>query len=88
VSNLYKAIPDRNVFKLTEPPQVQPPSNPPPVLPKITLTGITTILGRKLAVLRVQLPPLGGQPAKEESYMLAEGQRDGNIEVLQIDSDR
>jgi len=83
-SDLYKAIPDRNVFKLTELPQVRPPSNPPPALPKITLTGITTILGRKLAVLRVQLLPLGGQPGKEESYMLAEGQRDGNIEVLQI----
>ena len=84
----YKAIPERNVFKLREAPPMQVPSNPPPALPRITLTGITTILGRKIAVLRVQLLSQGGQPGKEESYMLTEGQRDGTIEVLQIDENK
>jgi hypothetical protein len=53
---------------------------------KLTLTGITTSLGKKQALLSAQVPPLGpAQPAKQESYILAEGQRDGDIEVVSID---
>ena len=48
------------------------------------LTGITTILGNKRALLKVQFPPKPPQPAKEQSYILTEGQRDGSIEVLEI----
>jgi hypothetical protein len=81
--NPYHQICERNVFglKAPQPAHLEPPSAP---LPKITLTGITTILGSKRALLKVQFPPKPPQPAKEQSYILTEGQRDGSIEVLEI----
>lgn len=82
----YDTIPQRNVFGLK--PQEQPPSasQPPSQLPKVTVTGITTILGNKLALLKTQ--PSGakpGQSSEEQSMILTEGQREGPIEVLNID---
>ncbi len=84
----YKAITDRNVFGLKPPP---PPPDPtaeanktPP--PKITLTGITTIFGNKQALMKT--PPGAvkpGEQPREQSYILAEGQREGDMEVIQID---
>ena len=83
--NPYVKIVDRNVFGLKPP--APPPSpeslRPPP--PKITLTGITTIGGVKRVLMRVPLPARPPEPAKEESFMMTEGQRDGEIEVLEID---
>jgi hypothetical protein len=81
----YQSIPDRNLFGLHAP---QLPTNEPPALqlPKILLTGITTILGDKRALMRAL--PSGGKPGdtgKEQSLILGEGQREGNIEVLAID---
>src|SRR6185436_5810795 len=49
-------------------------------LPPITLTGITTILGNNRVLMNVQVP--GKAP---QSFILTEGQRDGDIEVLEID---
>jgi hypothetical protein len=85
--NPYAKIPERNIFGLREvPPAVQPTTNEPaPALPKLYLTGITTILGNKRAFLTVQYPTKPGQPAKEEPLTLSEGQRDGAIEVLTVD---
>lgn len=61
-------------------------SKPPvPPLTQITLTGITTIIGKKLVLLKLQSPAKPFQPQKEESCILSEGQKDGAIEVLQID---
>jgi hypothetical protein len=81
----YQSIVDRNVFGLKPPPPPPDPeaSKPPP--PKLILTGITTIFGNKRALMKTTLPAKAPEPAKEQSYMLAEGQRDGDIEVLQID---
>jgi hypothetical protein len=81
--NPYHQIAERNVFGL-RPPQPSRVEPPPAPLPKIVLTGITTILGNKRALLKVQFPAQTRQPAKEESCSLAEGQRDGPIEVLEI----
>ena len=81
----YQSFVERNVFGLKPPP---PPAKPPEVpvnVPKITLTGITTILGSKQAMMLVPVPAKPPVPAKEESYILKEGQRDGDIEVLAID---
>ncbi len=87
--NPYKAIVDRNVFGLKPPPPPVDPNleaaakNPPP---KITLTGITTILGNKRALMKT--PPAAvkpGEQPREQSYILSEGQRDGDMEVVQID---
>lgn len=83
----YQSIIDRNLFALKPPP---PPPDPeatkaPPV--KITLTGITTILGNKRALMKSPAPPgKPGEPAKPElSYILTVGQREGDVEVLDID---
>jgi hypothetical protein len=86
--NPYKTIVDRNVFGLKPPPPSGPaegtePKTPPP---KITLTGITTILGNKRALMKT--PPAAvkpGEQPREQSYILSEGQRDGELEVVQID---
>src|SRR5438445_13350489 len=86
-SNPYRGIVDRNVFGLKDPPP-PPPPNPDagkPPTPPITLTGITTVLGNKRAFLTLQLPAKQPEPAKTPSLMLTEGQRDGEVEVLEID---
>jgi hypothetical protein len=86
VANPYTGIVDRNVFSLRPPPPVDNTPQPPPTPPvKLTLTGITTILGNKRALLKAQLPARPGEPAKDESYMLTEGQRADGIEVVTID---
>ena len=84
-ANPYQGIVDRNVFGLkSPPPPPQPEDNKPPP-PKITLTGITTIFGNKRALMTVQMPARPPEPAKNQSFILSEGQRDGEIEVLEID---
>lgn len=80
----YQGIVERNVFNLHAPP---PPINPEDLVkhtppPKITFTGITTILGRKLAFLTIPGPKPGAPP---DSMALAEGQAQNDVEVKQID---
>src|SRR5712672_2791171 len=74
-SNPYQSIVDRNVFGLRPPPP--PPSNEPvrPPPPAVALTGITTILGKKLVFMNVQVPPKPGEQAKggPQSFMLGIG---------------
>jgi hypothetical protein len=83
-ADYYHQIPARNLFGLHEPPQVQPEIVK-PQLPKIILNGITT-MGSKLVFLKVQFPPKPGeQQLTEQSFMLTEGQREGGIEILEID---
>lgn len=87
-ANPYQGIVDRNVFGLTAPPPPPAPVDTKPPPAKITLTGITTIFGNKRALLKAPVPAKPGppvEPAHDQTYMLAEGQRDGDIEVLEID---
>jgi hypothetical protein len=86
-SNPYQGIVERNVFALKPPPPPPDPESTKPPTPKFSLTGITTILTKKLALFKSDpIPAKGAQPAtKEESYMLAERQRQGDVEVLSID---
>ena len=86
-ANPYQGIAERNLFALKPPPPAVPAEPPPAPAPKITLTGITTILGNKRALMKVQEPAKPPQPARELSYILTEGQRDGDIEVLEIDEE-
>jgi hypothetical protein len=83
----YQGIVARNVFDVHPPvphdPALDRPPAPPP--PNIRLQGITDILHRKQVIFKVQLPPKPPAPAKEESYIMTEGQREGEIEVLEID---
>jgi len=82
-SSRYDLIPRRNVFKLKEPPQPEPvaPTNPP--LAKVNLVGISS-MNRKLAFLKLAGASKPGNASVEQSLMLGEGQRDGDIEVLEI----
>jgi hypothetical protein len=82
----YEAIVERNVFGLRPPPPPPDPEANKPPPPKIMLQGITTILGNKRALLKMQMPPKPGeQPKGEQSFILAEGEREGDVEVLEID---
>src|SRR3974390_2908836 len=83
--NPYSGIVVRNVFNLRPPPRPEDNLPPPQAPPKITLTGITDILGNKRALMKTQMVLAPGKPATEQSLILAEGQRDGEIEVLSID---
>jgi hypothetical protein len=83
----FQTIPQRNVFGLKEPEKMVI-TNPPRQQPKILLTGITTILGNKRALLKILPAALAGKAAdasKEISLILTEGQREADVEVLQID---
>src|SRR5262245_12425017 len=80
-ANPYQGIVDRNVFGLKPPPPISDTTTPPVKdPPPITLTGMTTILSTKRVLLNVQSP---GKPV--QSFILAAGQREGDIEVLEID---
>ena len=77
----YQPIVERNVFGLKPPTRVEPLK--PPAL-QVRLQGITTILGYELVILKFEAPP---RPSKgEQSFVLAKGQRAGDIEVLDIDA--
>lgn len=80
--NPYGRIVERNVFGLNPVPIApeQPPGDPPP---KITLSGIMSILGQWQALFKVAtVKP--GQPAKDVFYTLSEGQSQDDIEVTHI----
>lgn len=84
-NNPYGPIVARNIFRLN-PPQsaadAAADANPPP---KITPTGIMTIFGTRQALFTVDGVSKPGQPGKNESYILSQGQRQDDIEVTRID---
>jgi hypothetical protein len=82
----YSTIVERNMFGLVPipPPDVGPPPTPVDPPPKITFNGIMTIFGRDQALFKVVNKPKAGQPAKEDAYVLAEGERQDDIEVVKI----
>src|SRR5512142_2768606 len=84
--NPYQSIVIRNVFGLKPPPPPPDPEANKPPPPKIFLTGITTLQGIKRALLKTTPPPKPGEPAREQSLTLKEGEREGEIEVLEIDA--
>ncbi len=83
----YQPIIDRNIFALKPPPPPPDPASEKPPPPKITLTGIATILGKKLALMKTPPEPVKqGESSKgEHFYTLTEGQRDGELQVVKID---
>ena len=85
--NPYSAISGRNTFAL-KPPAVAPPTNvlPPTPAPNVSLQGISTILGRAQALLKVKIAPKPPEAAKEMSLVMDIGQREGDVEVLAIDA--
>src|SRR3989442_1543985 len=90
--NPYNVIVERNVFGLKPPPSNDPTPPPPPPATQVKLLGITTVVSPKRAILQWRDPgqaPVPGKPAaqpgKEQSYIMTEGQREGIIELLEID---
>ena len=81
----YQRIAERNMFDLRLVTEPQPPPPPPMPMPSIWLNGITDILGKKQVLMKVRFPPKPSAPPVEESYILTEGQREGDIEILAID---
>jgi hypothetical protein len=79
----YDAIGKNNVFKLKEPAPPAETPTPQPPLPKIFLSGITTMMNQKYAFLKAPAAP--GDKSGEQSLMLREGQKEGSIEILEID---
>ena len=83
-NNPYAPIVVRNVFGLN-PPQPVDTNATQADLPKITPNGIMSIFGQLQVLFKVGGTAKPGQPAKDESYILSEGQRQDEIEVIQID---
>lgn len=80
----YVPIVNRNVFDIHPPPPPDPNQDVPPP-PKITPDGIMSVFGRVQVLYKVAIPPKPGQSAKEQSYILGEGQAEDDIEVTKID---
>src|ERR1035437_4229559 len=84
----YAAMVARNIFNLVPiPPNTAPEAPPTDPPPKITLNGIMSIFGKWEALFKVAAgkPKPGQPPAKEEAYVLSEGERQDEIEVTKID---
>lgn len=86
-ANPYATISERNVFALVPIPivsnePVAPPKDPPP---KITPNGIMNLFGKLEVLFKVALKPTAAAPAKEAAYVMAEGERQDDIEVVKID---
>ena len=84
-NNPYAPIVVRNIFGLNPVPTNDVNATPAEPPPKITPNGIMSIFGKWQVLFKVAGTPKPGQPAKDESYILSEGQRQDEIEVIQID---
>jgi hypothetical protein len=83
--NPYTPIVERNVFGLVPIPVHDPEAEVPVVPPpKITPNGIMTLFGKLEVLFKVQ-DNTPGQPPKEDSYVMCEGDRQDDIEVQKID---
>lgn len=79
-SHPYQAISERNVFglnPLSDSPS--PPAKPPPNC-NYTLTGIAVLAGEKLACFETT----AGAGKPPHLYCLSEGERDGEMKVVQV----
>ncbi len=83
--NPYQRIIERNVFGLKDPPPPPDPEATKPPPPNITLTGIITLGGKRALMTTPPVPGKPGEQPKGQSYILREGEREGDIEVISID---
>ncbi len=83
-STPYDAIASRNIFALGEEKHGVPPVEPPKPSTSFKLTGITTVLGVKQAMLLVNEPENKAKSPGAHSVMLCEGQHFAKLDVLQI----
>jgi len=86
VSNPYQPIVLRNPFGIKPVPEpiAQVKEGPPVALPKVILTGITTMFGPPKALIEItEAEP--GKAANIRRPILREGEKDGTVEVISID---
>ena len=82
--NPYQPIATRNVFGLNAVSLPQPPAQPPVPLVKISLVGLTTILGPPDVLFKASNPAWPGKP--EKYYILGEGQVQDDIQIVSVDA--
>jgi hypothetical protein len=82
--NPYAPVVVRNIFGLNPVTVVTTTIFDAP-LPKITANGIMSIFGQPQVLFKVDIEAWSGKPAKEQSYILTEGERQDDIEVTHID---
>ena len=87
VEGPYQAIAKRNAFNLKPPQEQRSPEILPP-LPKFRLTGIITKFGEKRAFLKMRITNRPGESADDHSFALSQGERKGEIEILEVDEKR
>ena len=83
--NPYAPVVARNLFGLNPPTPVDTTvadATPPP---KITPNGIMSIFGQLQVLFKVAGTAKPGKPAVDDDYILSEGQRQDDIEVVKID---
>jgi hypothetical protein len=84
--NPYTGIMERNMFSLvpvpTNPPAPEAPPEPPV---KITPNGIMNVFGQLEVLFKTAVPAQGKEPAHDQSYVMAAGERQDDIEVVKID---
>lgn len=81
-SGPYGPIVTRNIFSLVPVPAGPPVDETPP--PKITLTGIMGSYGQFQALFKVAGVARPGEPARDVTYILGEGQAQDDVEVKHI----
>lgn len=86
-NNPYAAIGGRNVFALKPPAAVTNISNAVVTAPAgLELQGFTTILGRPQVLIKMKVPPRPPEPAKDRSLVMDVGQREGDVEIVEMDT--
>src|SRR5450432_1541947 len=78
-NNPYSPIAIRNVFGLN-PPQAADTTQSSEPPPKIIANGIMSIFGQLQVLFKSTVPNGFGQPPKDTSYILSEGQQQDDIE--------
>jgi len=81
----YAQIGARGVFGLSQSALPATPTIQSEPLPKITPNGIISIFGNAQTLFKIA-DNQPGRPALEKSYILAEGQFEGDVEVIKIDA--
>lgn len=81
--NPYAVIAERNAFELRPPPEPKP--EPPPPKPKLDIkfTGISTMSGE----IKAYFMAAGKGKEKPKYYCLGQGERQDQLEVIQIDKE-
>jgi hypothetical protein len=82
INHFSGSIVASNVFDLN--PRTTAPQQTNPAVRRFFLAGIVTITGKK-ALIDTELQAKPGEPVKEEHFILAEGERKGDLEVVTID---